>query len=163
MRQDVAFFAKSDVQPLLNEGAAKEDIAVSIFQSIVTQTISGLACGRPIKGNVAFLGGPLYFLSELRQRFIETLHLSDEQIIFPRNSHYFIAIGAAISSKENKPIKFKELYERLDELDKSNDYQVKRLKPLFKDEEDFQKFRKRHRVAGVKKKKSFRIIWASVF
>ena len=75
-------FAKSDIQPLLNEGAAKEDIAASVFQSVVNQTISGLACGRPIRGNVAFLGGPLYFLSELRKRFIETLRLSDEQVIF---------------------------------------------------------------------------------
>ncbi|QUI25492.1 2-hydroxyacyl-CoA dehydratase [Vallitalea pronyensis] len=144
-------FAKSDVQPLLNEGAAKEDIAVSIFQSIVTQTISGLACGRPIKGNVAFLGGPLYFLSELRKRFVETLHLREDQIIFPLNSHYFIAIGTAISSKENEPFPFKELYERMDALEKSNDYQVKRLRPLFSNEEELQQFRKRHGAAGVRK------------
>ena len=75
-------FAKTDVQPLLNEGVAKEDIAVSVLQAVVIQTISGLACGRPIKGNVAFLGGPLYFLSELRQRFIETLQLSESQVVF---------------------------------------------------------------------------------
>ena len=79
-------FAKTDVQPLLNEGVAKEDIAISVLQAVVIQTISGLACGRPIKGNVAFLGGPLYFLSELRQRFIETLELDESQVIFPKNS-----------------------------------------------------------------------------
>ena len=73
-------FAKTDVQPLLNQGAAKEDIAASVLQAVVIQTISGLACGRPIKGNVAFLGGPLHFLSELRNRFIETLELKDEEI-----------------------------------------------------------------------------------
>ena len=73
-------FAKTDVQPLINEGAAKEDIAASIFQAVVNQTISGLACGRPIRGHIAFLGGPLNYLSELRNRFIETLHLSDDEI-----------------------------------------------------------------------------------
>ena len=87
-------FAKSDIQPLLNEGAAKEDIAASVFQSVVNQTISGLACGRPIRGNVAFLGGPLYFLSELRKRFIETLGLDDEQVVFPENSQLFVALQA---------------------------------------------------------------------
>lgn len=76
-------FAKTDIQPLLNEGAAKEDIAASIFQAVVNQTISGLACGRPIRGNVAFLGGPLNYLSELRNRFIQTLNLKDNEIIIP--------------------------------------------------------------------------------
>ena len=78
-------FAKTDIQPLLNEGARKEDIAASIFQAVVNQTISGLAQGRPIRGNVAFLGGPLNYLSELRKRFIETLELTDDQIIIPEN------------------------------------------------------------------------------
>ncbi|GMQ58405.1 acyl-CoA dehydratase activase-related protein [Vallitalea sediminicola] len=145
-------FAKSDIQPLLNEGAAKEDIAVSIFQSIVTQTISNLACGRPIKGNVAFLGGPLYFLSELRKRFEETLDLQGEQIIFPFNSHYFIAIGAAINSVKDNSITTKELYSRLGELDKSNDYQVKRLRALFKDNDELNEFRKRHITDSIPRK-----------
>ena len=74
-------FAKTDIQPLINEGARKEDIATSIFQAVVNQTISGLACGRPIKGKVAFLGGPLNYLPELRNRFIETLKLKDDEII----------------------------------------------------------------------------------
>ncbi len=90
-------FAKTDVQPLLNEGARREDIAASIFQSVVTQTISGLACGRPIRGNVAFLGGPLQYLSELRKRFYETLELTDEAIIVPENAHLFVAAGCAIA------------------------------------------------------------------
>ncbi len=144
-------FAKSDVQPLLNEGAAKEDIAASIFQSIVTQTISGLACGRPIKGKIAFLGGPLYFLSELRQRFIETLNLTEDQVIFPPNSHYFVAIGAAISSTKSELYKFKELYDRLGELEKRNENEVKRLGALFKNEEELIDFRKRHSMVGVRK------------
>lgn len=145
-------FAKSDIQPLLNEGARREDLAVSIFQSIVTQTISNLACGRPIKGNVAFLGGPLYFLSELRQRFIETLNLKKEQIIFPVNSHYFIAIGAAIASIKNQSMTMKEFYNRLDELDKTNEYQVKRLSPLFHNEEEYKEFINRHQQESIPRK-----------
>ena len=88
-------FAKTDVQPLLNEGARPEDVAASIFQAVVTQTISGLACGRPIRGNVAFLGGPLQYLSELRHRFYLTLNLDEEHRIVPQNAHLFVASGAA--------------------------------------------------------------------
>src|SRR5699024_4126226 len=87
---------KTDVQPLINEGASRNDIAASIFQAVVNQTIAGLASGRKIKGNVAFLGGPLTFLSELRRRFIETLQLSSEQVIFQVDSQYYVAIYTAI-------------------------------------------------------------------
>ena len=97
-------FAKTDIQPLINEGAAKEDISASIFQAVVNQTISGLACGRPIRGNVAFLGGPLNYLSELRKRFIETLHLTPEQVIVPEEAHLLVAKGAAIDSLESEAI-----------------------------------------------------------
>ena len=144
-------FAKSDIQPLLNEGAAKEDIAASVFQSIVTQTISGLACGRPIKGKVAFLGGPLYFLSELRKRFIETLNLTKENVLFPSNSHYFVALGTAISSEKSNPLIFKELYDRLDSLGKSDKTEVKRLRALFIDEEELNQFNKRHSEEKARK------------
>ena len=96
-------FAKTDIQPLINEGAPIENLAASIFQAVVNQTISGLACGRKIKGNVAFLGGPLTYLSELRKRFIETLELKPEEIIFPENSKYFVAIGAALMADKSKP------------------------------------------------------------
>lgn len=95
-------FAKTDVQPLINEGANKEDIAVSIFQAVVNQTISGLACGKPIRGKVAFLGGPLFFLDQLRKRFIETLKLKDNEIIFPANSQLFVAMGANFISERRK-------------------------------------------------------------
>ena len=100
-------FAKTDVQPLLNEGARKEDIAASIFQSVVTQTISGLACGRPIRGHVAFLGGPLQYLPELRKRFYETLELDDEHIIVPENAHLFVASGCAIAGAASETVKAK--------------------------------------------------------
>ena len=93
-------FAKTDIQPLINEGASHEDLAVSIFQAVVNQTISGLACGRVIRGNVAFLGGPLSFLSELRRRFIETLGLAEDQVIFPEDSQYYVAVGAALMSEK---------------------------------------------------------------
>ena len=83
-------FAKTDIQPLINEGVSKEDIAVSIFQAVVNQTISGLACGKPIRGNVAFLGGPLYFMDQLRERFIETLGLTEDEIIFHRTHSYLL-------------------------------------------------------------------------
>ena len=92
-------FAKSDLQPLINEGTSRADLAASIFQAIVAQTISGLACGKPIRGNVAFLGGPLHFLSELRARFIDVLHLPPSQVVEPEHSHLFAALGAAIRAE----------------------------------------------------------------
>ena len=145
-------FAKSDIQPLLNEGAAKEDIAASVFQSVVNQTISGLACGRPIRGNVAFLGGPLYFLSELRKRFIETLRLSDEQVIFPENSQLFVATGAALASKKMKPMSFRTLRRRLPAINKVSVQEVERLQPLFRDEIELGEFRRRHSRHKVARK-----------
>jgi len=93
-------FAKTDIQPLINEGTPKPDIALSILQAVVNQTISGLACGKPIKGKVAFLGGPLHFLSELRNRFIYTLNLKNDEIIIPENSQYFVAMGAALAAEK---------------------------------------------------------------
>lgn len=137
-------FAKSDIQPLLNEGAAKEDIAASVFQSVVNQTISGLACGRPIRGNVAFLGGPLYFLPELRNRFIETLDLGPDQVIFPENSQLIVAVGAALQSKQNQALSFRLLREKLPVLDVTVVHEVERLKPLFEDELELMEFRRRH-------------------
>lgn len=137
-------FAKTDVQPLINEGAAKEDIAASIFQAVVNQTISGLACGRPIKGKVAFLGGPLYFLSELRNRFIETLGLKEDEIIFPEDSQLFVAEGAAIASEKEKSIKFSDLKNRLSVLKEDSTSQVETIRPLFRDEQELIDFKKRH-------------------
>ena len=145
-------FAKTDIQPLLNEGAAKEDIAVSVFQSVVNQTISGLACGRPIRGNVAFLGGPLYFLSELRKRFVETLNLTENQIIFPEDSQLFVALGAAMSSKSEGLISFEELKNKLPKLKEVSSLEVQRLRPLFIDEEELQIFNKRQSKYKVARK-----------
>lgn len=137
-------FAKTDVQPLLNEGAKKEDIAASIFQSVVTQTISGLACGRPIRGYVAFLGGPLQYLPELRKRFYETLELDDEHIIVPDNAHLFVAGGCALASMNAVPELLSDVVERLENLGDVQGNEVVRLPPLFKDEEDYKEFKERH-------------------
>lgn len=136
-------FAKTDVQSLINQGVSKEDIAVSIFQSVVNQTISTLACGRPIKGNVAFLGGPLYFLSELRARFVDTLELKEDEIIFPEDSQLFVAIGAAVSSTSEKGISFEELKNRLSDKEEIKS-EIKKIEPLFKNQEQLDDFREDH-------------------
>ena len=106
-------FAKTDIQPLINEGATKEDLSASIFQAVVNQTISGLACGKPIRGHVAFLGGPLHFLSELKAAFVRTLKLDEEHTIAPDNSHLFAAIGSAMNYKEDRVTTLDALLEKL--------------------------------------------------
>lgn len=137
-------FAKSDIQPLLNDGAHKSDIAASIFQSVVNQTISGLACGKPIKGNVAFLGGPLYFIDQLRERFIQTLELKPEQVIAPDKSQVFNAIGAALASKKEKAISALEFKKSLTALENSTVQEVEHLPALFRTQEEKQEFYNRH-------------------
>ena len=140
-------FAKTDVQPLLNEGARKEDIAASIFQSVVTQTISGLACGRPIRGHIAFLGGPLQYLPELRKRFYETLELDDEHIIVPENAHLFVASGCAAAGaevEERKLERLDQIIERLRNLGDMQGSEVTRLDPLFASDEEYREFKERH-------------------
>ena len=144
-------FAKTDIQPLINEGAAKEDIAASIFQAVVNQTISGLACGRPIRGNVAFLGGPLNYLSELRTRFIETLDLKENEIIIPEEAHLLVATGAALDSIHSEEITTQELYQKIENLKNSQDNTTKPLDPLFKDKEDYEIFKSRHNASSVKR------------
>ena len=144
-------FAKTDIQPLLNEGAAKEDIAASIFQAVVNQTISGLACGRPIRGNVAFLGGPLNYLSELRARFIETLNLKGPQIIVPEEAHLLVAKGAALDSLKIEPISVEKLKSKIDVLKISHDDTTKPLSPLFSINAEYDEFKSRHDKDTVKK------------
>ena len=143
-------FAKSDIQPLINEGATREDLAASIFQAVVNQTISGLACGKPIRGNVAFLGGPLHFLPELRLAFIRTLNLSGEQIIAPKHSHLFAALGAAMNSSDESKVSLAELIKHLT-FGIKMDFEVKRMEPLFIDEEEYQEFTNRHSHNSVRK------------
>ncbi len=145
-------FAKTDIQPLINEGAKIEDLSASIFQAVVNQTISGLACGRTIRGNIAFLGGPLSFLSELRKRFVETLDLTPEQIIFPDESKYYVAIGAAMLSEKNPPITVESLLSKIDNADLNLLSETKHMQPLFRDFNDFQIFKNRHDKAKIKRR-----------
>ena len=146
-------FAKTDIQPLINQGARKEDIAASIFQAIVNQTISGLACGKPIKGHIAFLGGPLTFLDQLRQRFIETLHLNKDCVLFPENSQLFVAMGACISAKSSSnTVTVTQLLHQLQSLSNLTLRADTALPPLFKDEDELQSFEAKHHQSLVKTK-----------
>ena len=141
-------FAKSDIQPLINEGATKEDLSASIFQAVVNQTISGLACGKPIRGHVAFLGGPLHFLSELKQAFIRTLKLDEEHIIDTDNSHLFAAIGSALNAKEDVSFTMAQMVEKLSS-DIKMEFEVERMEPLFASKEEYDIFRRRHNTHHV--------------
>ena len=136
-------FAKTDIQPLINEGATKEDLAASIFQAVVNQTISGLACGKPIRGHVAFLGGPLHFLSELKVAFIRTLNLDEEHIIDTDNSHLFAAIGSALNAKEEVSYTMEEMVNKLSS-DIKMEFEVERMEPLFADKAAYEEFSARH-------------------
>ena len=136
-------FAKTDIQPLINEGATREDLSASIFQAVVNQTISGLACGKPIRGHVAFLGGPLHFLDQLKEAFIRTLKLDEEHAIIPENSHLFAAIGSAMNSKGDNVIPMTELLEKLSH-EIHMEFEVARLDPLFSSREEYDDFCRRH-------------------
>lgn len=144
-------FAKTDIQPLINDGARTADIAASIFQAVVNQMISGLACGNPIRGKVAFLGGPLEYLSELRKRFIETLNLSDEDIVFPQNAKYFVALGAAYMADNQEEKSLSELIDRINNSNAEDTADTKYLQPLFTDIADYREFKERHDKARARK------------
>lgn len=138
-------FAKTDIQPLLNQGARKSDIAESIFNAVVSQTVAGLAQGREIEGQVVYLGGPLTFMSELRNCFDRTLNTKG---ICPENSLYFVACGAALCAE--KPIDFDKVIEEVKNYRGSGNFAFN--PPLFKDEEDYKKFSDRHAKATVLQK-----------
>ena len=142
-------FAKTDIQPLINEGATKEDLSASIFQAVVNQTISGLACGKPIRGHVAFLGGPLHFLSELKTAFIRTLKLDEEHTIVPENSHLFAAIGSALNVKPDAAgVSITGMRDRLS-ASIQMDFEVDRMEPLFASKEDYEEFNRRQSQYNV--------------
>ena len=145
-------FAKTDIQPLINDGAAREDLAYSIFKAVVNQTISGLACGRPIRGTVAFLGGPLHYLKNLRRAFIDTLGLTDETAVVPENGHLFAAYGAALYAKAHGASAFKvsEFAGKLKNAPAVN-AEITRLEPLFLDEADYEAFSKRQAAHSVRR------------
>ena len=141
-------FAKTDIQPLINEGATKADLAASIFQAVVNQTISGLACGKPIRGTVAFLGGPLHFLTELKAAFVRTLKLTEETTVDPENSHLFAAMGAALEAPEQDSVSIADLLQKL-EKGVAVRFEMPRLEPLFRDRDEYEAFCQRHSRAVV--------------
>ena len=143
-------FAKSDIQPLINEGATKEDLAASIFQAVVNQTISGLACGKPIRGHVAFLGGPLHFLPELKAAFVRTLNLDDEHTIDVDNSHLFAAMGSAMNAQEDNSALLSEMADRLSGK-LHMEFEIGRMDPLFSSQEEYDEFCRRHEKARVQR------------
>lgn len=136
-------FAKSDIQPILNQGGRKEDVAASIFQAVVDQTIAGLTQGRELKGKIVFLGGPLCFLKGLRQRFVETLELSDDNAVFPENADCFAAIGAALCSDGYEAQSYEGLLNKLDSAVSSTTL-TNTLPPLFASQEEYDQFCARH-------------------
>lgn len=143
-------FAKTDIQPLINDGAKKSDIAMSIFNAVVVQTVSVLSCGRKIEGKVAFLGGPLNFLSSLRDRFKSVLKLDDKDIIFPEDAQLYVAMGASLLSKKEESIELTSLIKKIQSLDINDFDNVDKLEPLFKDENDYNEFVKRHNKDTIK-------------
>ena len=143
-------FAKTDIQALMNDGASKEDIAKSIFQAVVNQTIGNLAQGREINGNVAFLGGPLYFLPELKKRFIETLKMDPEKVVSVEDGAYFVAVGAALS-EETKELEFKDLTANLDKAEAGHGITRDERLALFRNTEEYDAFIERHNKDKVKR------------
>ncbi|MBQ7007109.1 MAG: 2-hydroxyglutaryl-CoA dehydratase, partial [Oscillospiraceae bacterium] len=139
-------FAKSDIQPILNQGGRKEDVAASIFQAVVDQTIAGLTQGRDLDGTIVFLGGPLFFLKGLRQRFTETLHLDEEHGIFPENAQVFAAIGAAICSEQYGETTYEKIIESLENAVTASSI-TNPMPPLFTSEEEYRLFSERHAKA----------------
>ncbi|NLL39364.1 MAG: 2-hydroxyglutaryl-CoA dehydratase [Clostridiales bacterium] len=140
-------FAKSDIQPILNQGGRKEDIAASIYQAVVDQTVSGLTQGKELKGKIVFLGGPLHFLSGLRERFVETLELDKDNAVFPENSECFAAIGAALCAADYPELSYEELLASL-ESSVSEGTLTDTMPPLFENEEEYEQFRFRHSKAA---------------
>ncbi len=141
-------FAKTDIQPLINEGATKADLAASIFQAVVNQTISALACGKPIRGTVAFLGGPLHFMPELKNAFIRTLHLTEQTTVDPEKSHLFAAMGAALETGKTPSVRLDDLITRLEHGVQAT-FEMPRLPALFDSREEYFAFCDRHRRAVV--------------
>lgn len=142
-------FAKSDIQPLLNQGAKKEDIAASIFQAVVDQTVSGLAQGRKIGGKVLFLGGPLSFLSALRKAFVDTLKLDDDHAVFPELAPCFMAYGSALQAADvSEPMTVKDALEKIMNAKASDNIVVS--DPLFESQEDYIEFVERHKASDLK-------------
>ena len=141
-------FAKSDIQPLLNQGARREDVAASIFQAVVDQTVSGLAQGRQIKGKILFLGGPLSFQMGLRKAFVDTLHLSEENAVFPENAPCFMAYGCALHANEvSDEYSLDDVIDRIENAKMTDD--IITGDPLFSSKEEYNEFVERHKKCDL--------------
>ena len=141
-------FAKTDIQPLLNQGAKKEDISASILQAVVDQTVAGLAQGRKIEGKVVFLGGPLFFIKGLRERFIDTLKLSEDEAIFPENGDCFVGYGAALYAEQVTADSYENILSKIENaVDNTTTSNI--LKPLFENDEEYEQFKARHAKADA--------------
>lgn len=136
-------FAKSDIQPILNQGGRKEDVAASIFQAVVDQTVAGLTQGRELKGKIVFLGGPLHFLMGLRERFVDTLKLDTDHAIFPKDGDCFAAMGAALCAADYATAPFEDVLKKLEESVETTTA-VDTMPPLFNDQEEYDAFCARH-------------------
>ncbi len=145
-------FAKTDILPLINEGVGREDIAASVLQAVVNQIVSGLSCGKPIQGKVLFLGGPLTYLPALRQRFKETLRLAEQAAILPENSLVLAAAGAALAAGGEASRPFAAFREKVLSTGEMEAEEVKRLTPLFRDQQEKADFYRRHQAATGKTK-----------
>ena len=139
-------FAKSDIQPILNQGGRKEDVAASIFQAVVDQTIAGLTQGRELTGKIVFLGGPLHFLQGLRERFVDTLKLDENSAVFPENAECFAALGAAICAEDYPALDYAELLDRLEKSTVQTGL-TDTMQPLFENEAEYEEFKARHAKA----------------
>ena len=136
-------FAKSDIQPILNQGGRKEDVAASIFQAVVDQTVAGLTQGRELKGKIVFLGGPLHFLMGLRERFVETLKLDSDHAIFPQDGDCFAAMGSALCATDYEAVPFETVLKKLEESVDTTTL-VDTMPPLFQSQEEYDSFCARH-------------------
>ena len=139
-------FAKTDIQPILNQGGRKEDVAASIFQAVVDQTVGGLTQGRELKGKIVFLGGPLHFLMGLRERFVETLKLDEQHAVFPEDGDCFAAIGAALCASDYPVRPYNEVFKQLEESVESANV-VDTMPPLFASQADYDEFVARHNAS----------------
>ena len=139
-------FAKTDIQPILNQGGRKEDVAASIFQAVVDQTVGGLTQGRELKGKIVFLGGPLHFLKGLRERFIETLKLDADHAVFPEDGDCFAAIGAALCAGDYPVRPYDQVFRQLEESVESTNL-VHTMPPLFETQEEYEAFCARHNAS----------------
>ena len=151
-----AVFAKSDVRPLLNAGAKKQDIAASVLRAVCTQAVAGLSAGRPITGKVALLGGPFEYIPEMKNAFCKVTGISKEDVTVPKDAHLFVARGAALSASKSAPMSLSQFVEEVKEAPFTSEEGIRSLPPLFTTAEEYDEFKQRHSVCTVPRANIFR-------